>query len=133
MIVRFFDLQDETNPLHLASIKDDGQLVRDLDGLRSRPPFMCELVGENAYKLLIGVGRDLGCTQYSAVGGDPPYLMAVAPNAGLRPEEYVEFLCGATPTPVPRQFVLPFGLIKDIAVHFRQTGERSPAVSWEEL
>jgi hypothetical protein len=49
------------------------------------------------------------------------------------PGEYLEFLIGDTPTPVPRRYGLPFELVKEVAVYFRQTGQCSPAISWEEI
>jgi hypothetical protein len=48
-------------------------------------------------------------------------------------KEFFEFLIGDTPSPVPSRFCPPFDTLKDIAAYFQMTGERSPAVSWEEI
>ena len=132
MTVRFFDRQYESNPLNGRILERDSELLETLESLRSRPPFFAELVGQNQYNLLIGLGGPNGSVQYSRTDGVPPYLMAVGPNGGPS-GEYLEFLIGNTPTPVPRRYVLPFDLVKEVAVHFARTGERSPAVLWEEI
>src|SRR5262249_15114560 len=116
MIVRFFDLEDQSNPLNGIAIDDDKQLIELLDGFHSRDPFFAELRGDNGYELSIGIGR-VGCAQYSHGEGDPPYLVALAdtPYAG---KDYDGFLTGGTLTPVPRRFIMPFEKIKQIALHF---------------
>ena len=132
MIVKFFDRQNESNPLNGHLVERDNELLQIFDDLRNRAPFFTELVGENGHNLLVGTGGATGCVQYSRNDGRPPYLMALGPDVES-PEEYLEFLTGNTPTPVPRRYALPFKLVKEIAVHFRQTGARSPVVSWEEI
>jgi hypothetical protein len=57
-------------------------------------------------------------------------LVAVA-EATTCGEEYAEFLCGDTPSPIPRRNILPFDKVKEIAAYFIETGERSPTVAWE--
>ena len=42
----------------------------------ARIRFFVELHGGNARDLLIGLGGDVDCVQYSGHDGDPPYLMA---------------------------------------------------------
>jgi hypothetical protein len=132
MAVQLFDFQDKTNPLHGARIDDREALLKVLDGLRSREPFLCELVGENGYKLLLGVARTIGCAQYSPSDGSTPYLMAVATSEQDSNED-MEFLCGDTPSPVARRYCVPFETAKQIAGHFIETGNRWPGVSWEEI
>jgi hypothetical protein len=131
MIVRFFDRQNESNPKNGRALECDSELGRVLDGLRDRDPFFFELVGENQYCLLVGLGATCS-VQHSSCDGRPPYLMAVAPDGGPS-GEYAEFLIGDTLTPVPRRYGLAPGLAKEIVVHFCRTGERSPAVLWEEI
>ena len=89
LIVRFLDHQDETNPLNGFVIVDDAQLSQVLDSFRTREPFFAELYCENGYKLLIGIGRTVGCVQYGRSDGDKPYLMAVT-CSGVKLTE----LCG---------------------------------------
>jgi hypothetical protein len=133
----FNDLQDYSSSLDGAIVCDRNELFAVLDCVRDREPFICELEGENEYKLTIGAGKEVGCVQYSRSDGDPPYLVALAPGhqAGEEEEEqeYVEFLCGNTATPIPKRNILPFEMGKRIAAYFIETGERCPAVSREEV
>jgi hypothetical protein len=132
MILRFLDHQDETNPINGLVIADDEQLLKILDGFRTREPFFAEFHGDNGYKLLIGIGRTVGCVQYSRSDDDAPYLMAVARDPRAE-EKSFEFLAGNTPTPVPGRYILPLEQVKKIAQYFRETGARSASVSWEEI
>jgi hypothetical protein len=52
MKVEFFDREDRTNPLNGTELVTDVELSSLIEGLRSRPPFFCELMGENGFKLL---------------------------------------------------------------------------------
>lgn len=98
--------------------------------------FVCQLEGENGFMLTIGVGNEVGCVQHSRIDGDSAYLVALAPSYQGDEEEGeendLEFLCGNTPSPIPKRNILPFAMVKKIVAYFVATGERSPAVSWEE-
>ena len=131
MQVEFFDLEDELSPFHGASLSAAAELARIIEASRAREPFFCELVGENGYKLTIGLGKDIGCVQYSPSSGDPPYLMAMARDANAR--GYVEFLAGGQPSEVPAYYCVPIEMVKQIALCFIETGRASDAVRWEEL
>jgi len=128
----FSDLQDRSSPLDGVTIHNRAELLALLDRLRDREPFVCKLVGENGYKLTVGIGPHLGCVQYSPSDGNTPYLMAVATQNQSEPE-YVDFLLGDTPTPIAQRFCLPLEMVNAISVHFVETGERSPAMAWEEI
>jgi hypothetical protein len=128
----FNDLQDYSSSLDGASVHNRQELFAVLDGARHREPFACELEGENGYKLTIGVGEEYGFVQHSRTDGDSPYLVAVAEGPSCR-EEYIDFLCGNTPSPISCRNVLTFEKVKEIAAHFIETGERDPAFSWEEI
>jgi hypothetical protein len=132
MIVTFFDQQDESNPINGSAIADSEELLRILDSLRTRSPFLAQLFGENGYNLMVGIGGAIGCVQYSRTDGSPPYLLAVASNP-IAENGDIEFLLGNTPTPISVRHILPFEKVKEIARHFRETGARSAAVSWEEV
>jgi hypothetical protein len=114
MIVKTRDCQDQTSSVNGLAVTNDEQLIQILDSLRSRKPFFAGLVRNNGCTLLIGIGEEVGCAQFSRSNGDPPYLMAVAPRQ-FAEHESVEFLAGNTPTPVPSRYILPFEKIKEIA------------------
>ena len=132
MKTHFFDLQDGTNPLNGTSIENSVELREILDSLKNRPPFLAELISDNGYKLMFGLGATEGCVQASSVEDDPPYLMAVTPN--LRDSEgEVDFLCGGTLTPVSKRYCLSYDAFVEILEEFVETGERKHDVFWEEI
>ncbi len=134
MMVEFQDLEDRTNPCNGERFASPSQVIALLDELNcSRPPFMCELIGDNGFTLTVGLGGDVGCVQHAPSDGTPPYLMAVGstevePNVGD-----VEFVVGGTATPIDRRYCVPFETAKQIAAHFVETGNRWLGVSWEEI
>ena len=132
MNVEFFDREDQRNPFNGLIIDQKTHLLELLDQLQGRAPFFCELLGQNGYTALVGIGGPRGCVQYSRTDGAPPYLMAVSQDPE-HSREYFEFLIGNTPSPVPSRYCPPFDIVKDIAAYFQATGERSLAVSWEEI
>jgi hypothetical protein len=132
MNVEFFDREDRRNLFNGSIISEKAHLLEVLNQLQGRAPFFCEILGENGYKVLLGVGGPRGCVQYSSTDGSPPYLMAVSED----PERFdanIEFLIGGTLTPVPSRYCLPILAVNEIASYFQMTGKRSPAVSWEEV
>jgi hypothetical protein len=132
MIVRFFDQQDESNPLNGSIIADNEQLSRILDSLQTRKPFLAQLFGDNGYNLMVGIGGTIGCVQYSRSDGNSAYLVAVASNPTAEDGD-IEFLLGNTATPVSVRHILPFEKVKEIAGYFLETGARSAKVCWEEI
>jgi hypothetical protein len=132
MKTRFFDLEDDANPLNGASVENAAELRNILESLRNRAPFIAELIGDNGFKFMFGVGITEGCVQFSSAEDDPPYLMAVNPD--LRGSEgEVEFLCGGAPTPVSKRYCLPYGAFMEIVAEFVRTGERKSDALWEEI
>ncbi|HEY4675717.1 MAG TPA: Imm1 family immunity protein [Candidatus Angelobacter sp.] len=131
MTVEFFDRQDQLNPANGSKInsRDISTLFASFSG---RKPFFCELLAENGYKQLVGVGGTIGCVQHSSIDGEPPYLMAVG-GAAQTDETEIEFLIGNTVTPVSTHYCMPFQTIKQVAAYFVETGGRDPSVSWEEI
>ena len=132
MIVQFFDRQDGSNPLNGTSIREASKLREILDSFQNRKPFFCELLCENGYKLLVGPGGEIGSIQFSRIDGNPPYMMAVAASMQLTTDR-MEYLIGDTPTEVPARYCLPIGAVKEIALHFQNTGDRSHIVPWQEI
>jgi hypothetical protein len=136
MTVTFFDRQDESNPNNAKQIDNSDQLLKLLTSLRNRAPFFVELLGENGYALLVGIGPVTGRIQYSPGNGTLPYLMAVGDSAIQNPstkdQDYVEFLTSDAPTPVSKRYCLPFDVVQQGAAYFLETGNRIPTLMWEE-
>jgi immunity protein Imm1 of predicted polymorphic toxin system len=132
MIVSLHDCQDQTSSVNGLAVTSDDQLLQVLDSLRTRQPFFVELIGENGYELLVGIGGSFGCAQYGRSDGEPPYLVAVS-SARITPRDHIEFLAGNTPTPISSRYILSFQKVKEIASYFRATGTRSTDVSWEQI
>jgi hypothetical protein len=129
--VIFFDREDKNNSQNGTALDHSGKLTEILESVRGKSPFFCELVGENGYNLLLGIGT-AGCAQYSRNDGSAPYLMAVDPTA--KPADgYMQFLIGGTPTRISTRYALPFDLVKIVAADFLGTGGTSQAVQWEEV
>ncbi len=131
-MVEFMDLQDDSSPMNGAEFSTAAELSCAIDRLKSRPPFFFELANENGYKLLVGIGVDVGCAQYSPSDGSPPYLTATN-GTELNIYDCVEFLITNTPTPVPPRYCLRIDVVKRIAGYFVETGDRSAEVCWEEI
>lgn len=131
MNVTFFDLEDQANDLNGTAFQGSKILLGVLERLRTRSPFVCELVGENGFQLHVGIGHN-GHAQYSRRDGEPPYLMAVAPHPEQEDED-TEFLLGGTPTPISNRYCMPFDAVREIAAHFLETGRTHPAFAWESI
>ncbi|HEY7300212.1 MAG TPA: hypothetical protein VH684_20150 [Xanthobacteraceae bacterium] len=132
MAATFYDRQDEHNPLNGSQLAFGAAVHRIIDEFSTRRPFFCELIGENGYKLLLGIGKNIGCAQHSACDGRPPYLMAVGDSV-LNFDDCGEYLIGNTLTPVPRRYCVPIDTVKQIASYFIETWDRYPEVRWEEI
>jgi|YelNatPaOPRAMG01_1025707.scaffolds.fasta_scaffold75042_2 hypothetical protein len=134
MKVEFQDLEDRSNPHNGEGFTSVAQVVGLLNELRySRPPFMCELRGDNGITLTVGLGIDIGCVQYAPSDGNPPYMMAVSPPEVKPYAGEMEFVVGGTATPIDGRYYLPFQNIEQIIAYFMETGGRSPTVAWEEF
>jgi len=132
MIVRFFDRQHPDNPLNGRSFEDFDSLITILNPTKHEHPFFCELIGQNDYKILIGVGDPWSCSQYSREDGNPPYLMALHSEVNEDGND-LEFLIGYTLTPVPYRFRLSRSQLEEIVRYFIETGKCAPNFRWEEI
>jgi hypothetical protein len=130
MKVRYKNQQDKFDPMNGTVVAECAKLSEMLDARRNNPPFFIRLSGANGYEIMVGIGGDVGCVQYSRSDGEPPYLVAVPPRPH-RTSGDVEFLTGNTATPVPARNILSFDELRQIALHFLETGERSDVVAWE--
>ncbi len=130
MKVKFVDLDTNEQPAPQVVLTSGEEVAKLLNDMRKREPFMCELVGENGYKLGIGIGADVGCVQFSRADGVPPYLMA---ESHTKSSEEHSFMMSGTPTPVDGKFCLPRAAVIDIAGFFVETGQKSSKTTWEEI
>jgi hypothetical protein len=130
MKVQYANQQDDSDPMNGTVIAESGKLEELLNWRRNKPPFFIRLSGANGYEIMVGIGGEVGCVQYSRSDGEPPYLVAVPPRPHMTSGD-VEFLTGNTLTPVPARNIVSFEELKQIAIYFLQTGERSDVVSWE--
>jgi hypothetical protein len=150
MRVRFLDMEDNTNPLNGTWIDDADTLKAILEGLRHREAFGLQLDAENGTMLDVCLAKSFGSVQLTTT--DNVYLLAVKPgcapfqnrdNVSPHTRAFVadeksnlkspEFLVGGTPTPIPTRYILPYELVKKIAVHFLETADRHPDVRWEKI
>jgi hypothetical protein len=67
----------------------------------------------------------------SPVGQSNPYL--AAEGDAKKGVKSPEFLCGNTLSPIPTRYCLPYDLVKQVALYFLETGDRSPNIGWEEI
>jgi hypothetical protein len=132
MRVQYENLQNEFDSMSGSEISDSANLASLLDGIRNNIPFIARLRGEDGFQLFLGIGSDLGFVEYMCVDGSLPYLAALSAKPQVK-AGHVEFLTANTPTPIPARFILSFDEMKQIALHFLKTGERSDAVIWESI
>jgi hypothetical protein len=132
MKIRYTNQQDDCDPMNGTIIASSIKLSELLDDRRNNAPFLARISSDHGFEIMVGIGGDVGCVQYSRSDGKAPYLMAVSAHPPMK-GGYVEFLAANTPTPIAGRYIVSFGELKEIALHFLKTGERSDAVSWREL
>jgi hypothetical protein len=132
MIVRYRNNQDKYDPRHETVITGRVNLSELLDDVRKRTPFIAELCRDNGFELVLGIGGDFAFVEHRRIDGDLPYLMAISSRPLLK-TGYVEFLTANTPTPIAARYILSFDEVKQIALYFLETGERTDAVTWEAI
>lgn len=130
MNAKFNDHQDPASSANDHYVNSD-DAVRLLRSLQARKPFFCSL-DTTAGTLLVGVGAEAGCVQFTPTSGGPPYLMATVDGGDMR-GEYVEFLSAGTPSPIPTRYILPWRLVEEIVVHFIDHGVIPSRITWEEI
>lgn len=132
MKIKYDNQQDALDPLNGSMIESSAALTNLLEDARSKVPFFVRLLGDNGFELMVGIGGNVGCVQHSRSYGESPNLMAVSKHP-LMKQGCVEFLTANTPTPVAARYIINFDELREIALHFLQTGERSDAVFWQRL
>ena len=116
-----------------TDILSQKQLLELIDYLATGLPAIYELRSENGFVLSMGIGRPFGCAQYVHQNWNPPYLVATTAEARQRGGGEVDFIYWDELTPMPMRRCVPLELIKKVAVHFLNTGERSDTVEWESI
>ena len=132
MRIRYANYQDGLDPLNSTVVAGRAELIELLDARRNNAPFFARFSCDNGFQIMMGVGRDLGCAQYSSVHGRAPFLMGVSHRPLMR-GGYIEFLAGDTPTAIAARYILSFEELKTVALYFLETGGRSDRVFWREL
>jgi len=126
MSATFLDTQDESNPLNGSALRDASAAGQLLSGLQGRPPFFFMLQGRGDRNLLVGLGRGVGCAQFTDAEGVARIAVSPRPTA-----QSAEFLTGDTPTPVEGRHLLPVSLLQRIVAYFIDHSDRSQEISWE--
>jgi hypothetical protein len=129
--VTFQDLERPDNPRNGTTLNGITAVSDLLASFAGRAPFIFELRGQAGYTLTVGFGGTLGCVQYSAADGTPPYMVAVADTPS--PTEPRYFLAGGQETEIPGRFCMPIDRVRDIVAEFVATGAPSLSAAWEEV
>lgn len=132
MIVRYFSHQDKFDALNGKSIDRAEKLAELLHRRRNLRPFVGEITGDNGFQIVFGISTDLCCAEHRRTNGELPYLMAISPHPRVK-RGYVEFYAANTLTPIPARNIISFDELKQVALHFLKTGERSNVVLWEAI
>ena len=118
----------KANPrIAVASVEQLRTLLAPLSG---QEPGFIELDAASGL-LQLGVGGPFACAQFTTRDNEPRYLSA-RPRT-VRAAGDIEFLCGGTPTPIPRELCLSFKEAVEIAEYFFETGARNPEFQWAEV
>lgn len=96
MKVRYFNRQDKSDLMNGVEISESSKLAELLDDRRKNLPFIADLSADNGYELMLGIGADIGCVQYSRTDGEPPYLVALPAQQHVK-SRYFEFLMNDSP------------------------------------
>ncbi|CAN5154424.1 hypothetical protein BH11CYA1_BH11CYA1_07270 [soil metagenome] len=126
MKVQFVDFSLERRPER--TFQTTTELTSFLRQLQSEEPSAGELVGENGYKLTVGIDGQVAFVQYSNTNGDPPYLVAQARTIVTKKKH--DFIVTGSPTEVDGKCCLPFSEFEKVVCDFMETGQKSPFVEW---
>jgi len=132
MTARFFDRQDAGNPLNGITLSSEDDIATVFEHARDREPFFCELLSDSGSMLLMGMGRERGCIQFTEPDNSH-FRMAIEVAPLHQGKGELSFLMGGTRTPVPEQFALSLATERTIVRHFVRTGEMLPSISWVEI
>ncbi len=131
MKVTFHDLEHPSPPPEQSSFFRPADVMQLLRSLNTSNPFLVELLGENGFRLTIGLAEDCATVQFSSSEGVPPFCVAVGDSGASN--EFVEFTAGGTPTPISQRFCLSLAMMEQIVACFVTTGGKWDGVLWEEI
>lgn len=114
------------------TINSEAELISELTAPHCGEQVVVILYSENNDSLSVGVGRELGFVQHSDEGRTPPYLLARRPDTEVTQTDldFVEFSQGGTLTPIPRNLCIPMSIVRDICVHYFNSGDLPEWVDW---
>ena len=128
----FQDLEDDNNEKNGTRVSNERDFKLLLQSFGDRQPFSFWLSADNGITLTIGWSATIGCVQYAASDGQPPYWVTVG-DSSADANEHVNFLAGGTQTPIPKRSCMPLERVVEVVRYFLETGERWPEVEWEEV
>ena len=131
MSAKFLDLQNESNPDNGTIVHDGASAKALLIRNSSREPFTCQFVYDDEFQLMVGLGPDLCCAQYSATSGNSRYLVAYLESERMQAGE-VEFLLNNSPTEILRKQCFPLKVLLEVAAYFVEKGKPSGIAQWED-
>ncbi len=132
MSAMYFDRHNKSNPNNGAVLVDGAAAKVMLLKHEATKPFFSELVFDDQTKLLVGLGPEIGCAQFTNADDEPPYLVARIESENMR-EGFADFVIGNEPSEVPLRLCIPLDVLLEVVAYFVDTGRRSSIVSWEEI
>src|SRR5262249_2261927 len=104
-------------------------LLGILDNISNREPTVCELVDKNGVSLFLGIGKPYGGAEFRSASQRA--VQIGTPIERNSPDIVgTSFQSASGAISLPSRYLLPFELVKQIAVEFFETGDRSPLVLW---
>lgn len=128
MKVEFHDYAVNERPVR--SFDNADELLDFLRQFRTEEFASAELLADNGFRLTIGIDGDITFVQFSSEDGYPPYSMAISPTVVV--EGMHIFLVTNEGTEMYGRHCLAFPVFEEVVRHFVETGEKTPAIQWED-
>lgn len=131
MCVVFDRAYDDIVPFGGTKIATATAAQQLLDRLLARggPPYFVELQRASGEFLLLGLGP--ACVVQFTSAGDESKNYMIRGSGSLG--EYIEFLMGDTPTPIPARYGIVPSTLRQAVTAFIETGRCDPNMDWEEI
>ena len=110
----------------------DGPSARKLLATVALCPSFVELKREDGCKLLLGLGGDVGCAQFTPAPSAQVHSLMAALDDGNR-DELMELSIRGRRVPMSRRYCLPLHTIQRLASDFTRFRYASRSVTWDEL